>query len=862
MSDSTLAAAALDDRYVIEREIGSGGMATVYLARDRKLDREVALKVLRPELGAVLGAERFLAEIRISARLDHPHILKLLDSGEANGLLYCVLPYVRGESLRHRLDREHRLSIEDALKITRQIASALDYAHREGLVHRDIKPENILLQEGEALLADFGIALAVKEAGGNRLTQTGLSLGTPQYMSPEQATGDRGIDARSDVYSLAAVLYETLAGEPPVSGGSVQSLIAKLMTETPTRLRVLRDSVSPQLDAAVARALSKTPADRYVSAGEFVRATESTGTRREAWTASPIGRRRLAIGAVAAAALAGMLWFGTSQRSAAAASRPAVLGPKTQLTTTGAVLYPAISADGKQLAYVTRQCKPTGCGLSIVVQDVGGSTTRTILENSSAVYGLEWSPDRRNLIFTGTIGPRTGAYLVSALGGAPRFLSGSTATFWAGGDSLLLGPEFRPDSIFHVGVAGLDGVPRDSVRVVGPGQALSAISVVPGTGWILTLVVQRPRGLWQVVDRSGRVADRVINDCACGGFGTADAVWLHREDDTPDHAVVRIAIDRATGKLATRQDTMALGLFTAFSLTSDGGTMVIDQGSYDHGVFALPLDSVLAGRFAEERRIARASNQVIGSLSPDGARVLARRAVPTVRGAVDYRFTVMPYAGGDETPIGPARSAVRAAWSDSVHVAIAERSTTGNLELSEVDVRTGAPRNRLAIPDSGVRDFVALPTGWAWIPNSSDRYVVVEGGRRREFPKPAWLSGTAHLVADPAHRRLLYTGWSGAGGDSVSLGVLSLVDGTHTRWDTRIGGTGRIALVDDHEALFLVSEGRDSWSIFAVDGPGRVRRLGTIPRPVSSLTLSRDGRRVVANVRDYRADAWMSKVIR
>src|SRR6185436_6652865 len=163
MSHPTLSAAALDDRYVIEREIGAGGMAVVYLARDRKLDREVALNVLRPELGAVLGAERFLTEIKISARLDHPHILKLLDSGESNGLLYCVLPYVRGESLRHKLDREHRLGIDEALQITRQIASALDYAHREHLVHRDIKPENILLQDGNALLADFGIALAVKE---------------------------------------------------------------------------------------------------------------------------------------------------------------------------------------------------------------------------------------------------------------------------------------------------------------------------------------------------------------------------------------------------------------------------------------------------------------------------------------------------------------------------------------------------------------------------------------------------------------------------------------------------------------------------------------------------------------------------
>src|SRR5438445_5256106 len=289
---------ALAERYRIERELGAGGMATVYLARDLKHDRQVAVKVLRPELGAVLGADRFLAEIRITAGLDHPHILTLIDSGEADGRLYYVLPFIRGESLRDKLVREQQLGLEEALAITRQIAGALDHAHRQGLVHRDIKPENILLQEGEAMLADFGIALAVKEAGGNRLTQTGLSLGTPQYMSPEQATGDRGIDARSDVYSLAAVLYEMLAGEPPVTGASAQSMIAKLMTESPTHLRVLRGTVSPELDAAVAKALAKTPADRFASAGEFARALEVKSTSQATVVspaARPFNRRRQAI---------------------------------------------------------------------------------------------------------------------------------------------------------------------------------------------------------------------------------------------------------------------------------------------------------------------------------------------------------------------------------------------------------------------------------------------------------------------------------------------------------------------------------------------------------------------------------------
>jgi serine/threonine protein kinase len=298
---------ALADRYRVERQLGRGGMATVYLARDLKHERPVALKVLRAELSAILGGERFLREIRLTAALQHPHILPLLDSGEAGGFLYYVLPFVRGESLRDRLNREKQLGLDKALTITKQVASALDYAHHQGVVHRDIKPENILIQEGEAMLADFGIALAVKEAGGSRLTETGLSLGTPQYMSPEQATGDRQLDARSDVYSLAAVLYEMLAGEPPVTGPNAQAMIAKLITERPTRLRVVRETVPESVDAAVAKALAKTPADRFPSAGEFASALQAgvAAARPEArWHG-----RQVWIGA-GAAAVVGLLAFG------------------------------------------------------------------------------------------------------------------------------------------------------------------------------------------------------------------------------------------------------------------------------------------------------------------------------------------------------------------------------------------------------------------------------------------------------------------------------------------------------------------------------------------------------------------------
>ena len=263
---------ALADRYRLDREIGAGGMATVYLAQDVRHDRKVALKVLRPELAAVIGAERFLAEIKLTANLQHPHILPLFDSGEADSYLFYVMPFVEGETLRDRLTREKQLPVPDALRIAGEVASALDYAHRHGVVHRDIKPENILLHDGQALVADFGIALAASKASGSRMTETGMSLGTPHYMSPEQAMGEREITARSDVYALGAVLYEMLTGEPPFTGNTAQAVVARVLTESPRPLATQRHTIPRHVEAAVITALEKLPADRFATAAEFAEA--------------------------------------------------------------------------------------------------------------------------------------------------------------------------------------------------------------------------------------------------------------------------------------------------------------------------------------------------------------------------------------------------------------------------------------------------------------------------------------------------------------------------------------------------------------------------------------------------------------
>ncbi len=269
--------AALADRYRIERELGQGGMATVYLAHDVKHDRQVAVKVLRPELAAVIGAERFVQEIKTTANLSHPHILPLFDSGTADSFLYYVMPFIDGETLRGKLNRETQLGIEEAVRITREVADALEYAHQHGVVHRDIKPENILLQNGRPMVADFGIALAVSAAAGGRMTETGLSLGTPHYMSPEQATAEKDLTARADIYSLASVLYEMLTGSPPHVGASAQQIIMKIVTDQARPIGELRKSVPPHVAAATAKALEKLPADRFESAAAFSAALANPG---------------------------------------------------------------------------------------------------------------------------------------------------------------------------------------------------------------------------------------------------------------------------------------------------------------------------------------------------------------------------------------------------------------------------------------------------------------------------------------------------------------------------------------------------------------------------------------------------------
>ena len=386
----TRLAGSLADRYEVQRELGAGGMATVYRAVDRKHQRDVAIKVLHPELGAALGSERFLSEIRTTARLQHPHVLPLLDSGEADGLLYYVMPLVTGETLRHRLEREKQLPIDDAIAIAREVADALGYAHGLGVIHRDIKPENILLRDGHALVADFGIALAVQTAGGARMTQTGLSLGTPQYMSPEQAMGERSIDGRSDVYALGAVTYEMLAGEPPFTGPNVQAIVARLLAEEPRSLTLQRRAVPAGVEHAVMRALEKLPADRFSRAAEFAAALfvdAPASVRASARARRTPAPRIWPLAAVGAGLLAAGIGLGRVLAKPAAVTEPvrqlAIDLPDSirvafrgNLDAPGGQGSVTISGDGRRIAWIGTTSRATD--VQLYVRDLSSYTIRAV----------------------------------------------------------------------------------------------------------------------------------------------------------------------------------------------------------------------------------------------------------------------------------------------------------------------------------------------------------------------------------------------------------------------------------------------------------------------------------------------------
>jgi eukaryotic-like serine/threonine-protein kinase len=615
--------ASLADRYRIERELGAGGMATVYLAHDLKHDRKVAIKVLRPELAAVIGAERFLREIKTIANLQHPHILGLIDSGEVNGTAYYVMPYVEGESLRDRLTREKQLPVADAVRLATEVASALDYAHRHGVIHRDIKPENVMLHDGAALVTDFGIALAVSSAGGTRMTETGMSLGTPHYMSPEQAMGEREITARSDVYALGAMTYEMLVGEPPFTGPTAQAIIAKVMTTEPTSLAAQRKSVPPAVEDAVLTAIQKLPADRFATAAEFavaltdVHATAFQTRVARGGVASPARRRGLVVAGITLAA--GCLAAGWLLGRAMAPARGVVLPivryamplPDSAAVVDGGGSSINFSPDGSRFAYVG----PAG----LLIRDVDQLESRAVPGATRGTYPF-FSPDGRWLGFA------EGAKLrkVSLAGGAPVTICDSCIgySFQWGADDTVRYHTAPPEDVgtrVLMAVAARGGRPYEVARPdSGSGEAYRQPVLLPGTRTLLFADFSGSASRLAALDlTSGRVT-RFDQSGFTPQWTDAGFVTL----STADGALLAVPFDkrraRPTGPpVVIARDVSQPDAYSSRAAVSLSGGIVYIQGGG-----ALPRDLLMVSRSGQVRTIAGDARLFANPrVSPDGRRI-------------------------------------------------------------------------------------------------------------------------------------------------------------------------------------------------------------------------------------------------
>ena len=852
---------ALANRYRLRQELGRGGMATVYLAEDERHRREVAVKVLRADLAAVVGPERFLNEIRVTASLDHPHIVPLLDSGATDGLLWYVLPYIRGESLRARLAREKQLGVDEALRIARQVANALDFAHQRGVIHRDVKPENILLHEGEAMLADFGIALAVQDAGGNRLTETGISLGSPHYMSPEQATGERQLDARSDIYSLGAVVYEMLTGEPPHTGASVQAVMAKLLTERPTSIRAIRDTVPETVDAAVAKALAKMPADRFPSAGDFARALDTPGRKVERLS----GTRRSKLlwssmtGAAAVAIIAWML---------PRAFAPRVVEPeRIQLTVTGNAKTPALSSDGRRLAYVANDCGEDGyCTVRVVVQDVGGAGSATIVKGWAAIWRLEWSGDDRYVLVNGLPGSGRpwGLFAVPALGGEPRLLG--NVAYEAGRrvgstDTVLAYRRVVADTVWLHWLTVSDGAVRDSTPLTRhTGESFDAWPLQDGRR---LLVIRSAQNDWTaiVMDRDGHARDSLRRQTVfsepLGPSGDgASLLVVSQRQDVPEVDLVAHRIS-TSGRVTARVDTILRRVRGTVS-TAANGMLLLTTGPIRREVWAMRRDGPASMRF-DQRRVAASTSDLSGSISPLGDRILLQRSVPQETRTTS-RFSVVPFDGAEETPLSAPSDGFAAFWSGDGKAVYVMRYERDSVRLVEIELTTGRSKPFVTIPAGligGAPHF--LPGGGLVISIQPSGLLRLRapGLPDTTFTVPENSFG-AVVGVSPDGRDAVRLAMD-ANNDSMIVSRISLVDGSARRLPAFHGGGSEAAYwLSDGTIVFQIRETTATLAWYRLSAAGgALVRLGMPPRYPADYDMSRDGRHIVANVRDDQTDVYL-----
>jgi len=872
--------AALADRYRIERELGAGGMATVYLAHDLKHERDVAIKVLHPDLGAALGAERFLSEIKTTARLQHPHILPLLDSGAADGFLFYVMPVVTGETLRARLNRERQLPMAEAVRIAKEVASALDYAHRQGVVHRDIKPENILLHDGQALVADFGIALAVQSAGGARMTQTGLSLGTPQYMSPEQALGERTIDARSDVYALGAVTYEMVTGDPPFTGSNVQAIVARLLNEKPTALHTLRDTVPTAVEDAVLTALSKLPADRFESAKAFGDALVTTGgvtVQRTAATvpvsgpvafASRYGGWILFALAMVVAMIEGVAIYSAKRSQSEVRAARFDLEPGDVPLKSGTEFV--ISPDGEMLAYTAGV---GGQAMYVYVREVYGSGEWRRLDATQLAGTPSFSPDGRHLVFrrsdSGNI------FSVSIDDGSAVQLATPRPPFY---------PQWGTDDL--IAVAAVGGSSLISVSGATPRPIPAALSgplrsMLPDGSGVLG-VVGESVALWDLATDSVRV---IIPQ----GRHAVYAASGHILYAGPSSGLYAVAFDlktrRVTGapvrvlpQVASTSETRG------FSVSTNGTLVYLDGPASDGSGVNLGLLAIINPGGRTDTLKLPPGRQITPRISPDGKRIAFGQLARGNDASTD--LMVHDLVRGTQTQLTFAGEVIRPVWSpDGTRIAFG---------LDSISSTGAIPRRILVIPADGSGPgkpidtplAASMPTDWPAVDQLLATATVGSDGRSDIFrvspsqggapvaysPGPESEYGGV-VSPDGRHAAFMRDGSTSSTNSSVwvrefpdAVGQWKIANGQHPRWSRdgkyvyywRTGsldslyrvpverGTSVVAFAEEL-VVAIDAYGIANWDLFA---DGRILLTVIAPTDVASPGGNADARpkqRIVTN---------------
>jgi serine/threonine-protein kinase len=869
-------AATLADRYRIEREIGHGGMATVYLARDLKHDRDVAVKVLHRELGAALGAERFLAEIRTTAQLHHPNILPLFDSGEADGLVFYVMPYVEGENLRARIDREGQLGVTESVRIAGAVADALEHAHRHGVIHRDIKPENILLQDGHALVADFGIAIALSNAGGARITGTGFSVGTPQYMSPEQAAAERQIDGRSDQYALASVLYEMLVGEAPFTGPNGAAIMARMMADEPADIMRRRPSVPETVATAVHRALEKVPGDRFPSVGAFGEAiappARATGTHRVSLVRTPRARA-VSIG------VAGGVVLGLAAAIAATYARrePAVLTGNVRHVTIedGLEIQPAISPDGKLMVYAAG----TSMHVRLFLRPVDGGRAVPLTADSTTIQqDPRWSPSGKSLLFLANNGVDT---VAAGLGGgsAVTLINGAagpvaTATWSPDGQRIAF---VRHDSLLIYAIANgtarfvatergneCNWSPRGDLIACGAPRAFSRVGTSLGNTGPNQILVTRASGgtpiaitdsaslngspVWSPDARrlyfvSNRNHERDIYYVAVGSDGhargeprrlttalnaaslsiSADGDQLAYSEYVPRANIWSVPIAAgtvATSAMAT-QVTFGHQLMETMFVTPDGNTLFYDSdrsGSAD-------IWRTTVGVSQPDEITNDPADEFGPVLSPDG-KSLAYYSYP--EGSTHGTILVKPTNGGPVEPVNTsATSGIWPAWSAD--------GTTLVWQCATVQ---------------------AQQCEWAATRDSAGHWHAVARQPAHPFQSP-----DGRWTVDR-----LNGGWTGhdtltiyvAGSDQVKVRYVRRTPADPPVQDVRWSPDSRSVYFNSHDA-----DGRAMFWSLSVDGgaPRLVARLDDLSHPSYRAEFVVGGGRIFFTVNDRQSDISVVEVL-